>query len=125
MNGIYFIPIFAVVLTGMLTRRVPQRAANFGLLGGIIIIAVGYFVPPFDKVVAQMHEYHFLGLVFLYLIVTMLIMGETKPRETEFIQEDVKAVDMTPWKGAKWTAGIILAIIISIFVIFADFSILN
>ncbi len=125
MNGIYFIPIFAVVLTGMLTKRVPQRAANFGLLGGIIIIAIGYFVPPFDKIVAQMHEYHFLGLVFLYLIITMLIMGETNPRETEFIQEDVKAVDMTPWKGAKWAAGIILAIIISIFVVFADFSVLN
>ncbi|MEA2077193.1 MAG: solute:sodium symporter family transporter [Candidatus Marinimicrobia bacterium] len=125
MNGIYFIPIFAVVLVGMLTKRVPSKAANVGLLSGIGLIAIGYFVPPFDKIVTQMHEYHFLGLIFAYLIIMMLIMGETNPRKTEFIQEDVKAVDMTPWKHAKLISGIILAIIITIFVVFADFSVLG
>ena len=125
MNGIYFIPIFAVVLIGMLTKRVPSKAANVGLLSGIGVIAIGYFVPPFDKIVAQMHEYHFLGLIFLYLIIVMLVMGEMKPRETEFIQKDVNAVDMTPWKHAKLVAAIILAIVILIFALFADFSILS
>jgi SSS family solute:Na+ symporter len=124
MNGIYFIPIFAVVLVGMLTKRVPQKAASIGLISGILVIAIGYFVPPFNKIVAQMHEYHFLGLVFLYLIVTMLMIGETHPRETEFIQQDVKAVDMTPWRHAKLISGIIFAVIILIFVLFADFSVL-
>jgi SSS family solute:Na+ symporter len=124
MNGIYFIPIFAVVLVGMLTKRVPQKAASIGLISGILVIAIGYFVPPFNKIVAQMHEYHFLGLVFLYLIVTMLMIGETNPRETEFIQQDVKAVDMTPWRHAKLISGIIFAVIILIFVLFADFSVL-
>ncbi len=125
MNGIYFIPIFAVVLMGMLTKRVPSKAANLGLISGILIIAVGYFVPPFDGIVAQMHEYHFLGLVFIYLIIMMLIVGEIHPRKNEFIQHDVKAVDMTPWKHAKVVSGILLAVIITIFVLFADFSVLG
>ncbi len=125
MNGIYFIPIFAVVLTGMLTRRVPARAAKAGLISGLAIIATGYFIPPFNRIVAQMHEYHFLGLVFAYLIVIMLVMGASRPRETEFIQHDVKAVDMTPWKLAKPVSAILLALIILIFVLFADFSVLG
>ena len=55
----------------------------------------------------------------------MLIVGETYPRENEFIQHDVKAVDMTPWKHAKVVSGVLLAVIITIFVLFADFSVLG
>lgn len=125
MNGMYFIPIFAVVLIGMLTKRVPSLAAKIGLVAGFSAIAIGYFVPPFDKVVASMHEFHFLGIVFSWLLVLMLVIGEVKPRETEFVQRDVGAVDMTPWKLAK-PAGIALIIIVfAIYVTFADFSVLS
>jgi len=124
MNGMYFIPIFSVVLVGMLSKRVPSKAAKIALVAGFIMIAVGYFVPPFDKIVASMHEFHFLGIVFAYLVITMLVIGELSPRETEFVQEDVKAVDMTPWKHARLTGGILLAVVILIYVLFADFAVL-
>ncbi|MCA9249101.1 MAG: solute:sodium symporter family transporter, partial [Planctomycetales bacterium] len=88
MNGMYFIPIFAVVLVGMTTKRVSSFAAKLALIAGFSVIAVGYFVPPFDKIVASMHEFFFLGCVFMWLIVLMLILGEVRPRTTEFVQED-------------------------------------
>ena len=125
MNGMYFIPIFSVVIVGMLSKRVPPLAAKVGLVSGFILIAVGYFVPPFDRIVAQMHEYHFLGLVFTYLIILMLIIGEIKPRETEFVQEDVKAVDMTPWKYARFTGFLLALIVLVIYICFADYSVLG
>jgi uncharacterized sodium:solute symporter family permease YidK len=125
MNGMYFIPIFAVVLIGMLTKRVPALAAKIALLLGFTAIAVGYFVPPFDKVVASLHDFHFLGLVFSWLLVLMLVIGELKPRETEFVQEDVGAVTMTPWKFARPAGIALIIIVISIYVCFADFSVLQ
>ncbi|NQV23339.1 MAG: solute:sodium symporter family transporter [Rhodopirellula sp.] len=125
MNGMYFIPIFAIVLTGMLTKRVPAVAAKIGLLAGFVLIAVGYFVPPFDKVVASLHDFHFLGLVFSWLMILMLVIGEIKPRETEFHQEDVGAVDMTPWKHARSAGLILIAIVLTIYVTFANFSVLD
>lgn len=84
MNGLYFIPIFAVVLVGMLTRRVPPKAAKIALITGFVVIATGYFVPPFDKIVASLHEFHFLGIVFSYLVITMLVIGELSPMEREW-----------------------------------------
>lgn len=125
MNGMYFIPIFAVVLVGMLTKRVPALAAKLGLIAGFVIIAVGYFVPPFDLVVASLHEFHFLGLVFSWLVILMLVIGEVSPRETEFVQEDVGAVDMTPWKHARTAGLLLIAFIVTIYTTFADFSILE
>ncbi|NND97177.1 MAG: solute:sodium symporter family transporter [Pirellulaceae bacterium] len=124
MNGMYFIPIFAVVLIGMVTKRVPAIAAKIGLIAGFAVIAIGYFVPPFDKVVDSMHEFHFLGVVFSWLLILMLVIGEIKPRETEFVQEDVGAVDMTPWRLATPAGILLIAIVLLIYVTFADFSVL-
>jgi SSS family solute:Na+ symporter len=125
MNGMYFIPIFAVVLIAMLTKRVPPIAAKIGLVAGFTIIAVGYFVPPFNTIVASMHEFHFLGIVFSWLLILMLVIGEIKPSETEFEQEDVGAVDMTPWKYAKPAGMLLILIVIAIYITFADFSVLT
>ncbi|MDT8390070.1 MAG: solute:sodium symporter family transporter [Lentisphaeria bacterium] len=124
MNGMYFIPIFSVVLVGMLSKRVPPKAAKIALIAGFVTIAAGYFVPPFDRIVASMHEFHFLGIVFSYLVILMLVIGELRPLEKEFVQEDVKAVDMAPWKQAKLCGGILIVIVILIYVVFANFNIL-
>jgi len=124
MNGMYFIPIFAVVLIGMLTKRVPAIAAKIALLAGFGIIAVGYFVSPFDTIVASLHDFHFLGLVFSWLLILMLVIGEIKPRETEFVQEDVGAVDMSPWRLALPSGVALIVIVFSIYAFFADFSVL-
>lgn len=125
MNGMYFIPIFAVVLVGMLTKRVPAVAAKIGLVVGFTIIAIGYFVPPFDLIVASIHEFHFLGIVFSWLVILMLAIGEIAPRETEFVQEDVGAVDMNPWPYARHAGIALIVIVIGIYATFADFSVLR
>ena len=124
MNGMYFIPIFAVVLVGMLSRRAPPLAAKFGMLGGITIITLGYFVPPFSFIAGSMHDFHFLGLVFAWLVITMLVIGEVAPRESEFVQEDVGAVDMQPWWLVRPAGFALIALIITIYATFADFSVL-
>ncbi len=125
MNGLYFIPILAVVLVGMLTRRVPPFAAKLALLTGFIVIACGYFVPPFTQVVAHMHDFHFLGIVFSYLVIMMLVIGELRPLPEEWVQRDVGAVDMTPWKHARKAGLILLLIVLAIYLVFADFSVLE
>ncbi|MCG6155450.1 solute:sodium symporter family transporter [Rubinisphaera sp. ICM_H10] len=124
MNGIYFIPIFAVVLVGMVTRRVPSVAAKIALVVGFIVLVCGNFVPPFTTIVASMHNFQFLGVVFAWLVVLMLIIGELRPRAEEFVQEDVGAVDMTPWGLAKPVGLLLIAIVFTIYISFADFSVL-
>ena len=125
MNGMYFIPIFAVVLIGMVTKRVPPLAAKLALIAGFVVIAVGYFVPPFSTIVASLHEFHFLSLVFAWLIILMLIIGELRPQAIEFEQVDVKAVDMTPWRLVKPAGVVLIACVVAIYTTFANFSVLK
>ena len=125
MNGLYFIPIFAVVLVGMLSRRVPAAAANLALGLGFVTIAAGYFVPALSTYVDAIHTFHFLGLVFVSLIALMLLIGLVNPRSTPWQQRDARAVDLTPWKFAKPAGFTLVAIVLAIYLSFADFSVLN
>ena len=125
MNGLYFIPILAVVMVGMLTRRVPPVAAKIALVAGFLIIACGYFVPAAASIVASMHDFHFLGLVFSYLVVMMLVIGEIWPLKNEWVQVDVRAVDMTPWKHARKASLVLVLLVLTIYISFADISVLD
>lgn len=128
MNGLYFIPIFAVVLIGMLTRHVPGWAANVALVVGVTTIALGYFVPPLAQRVEQLHEFHFLGVVFVGLIVLMLVLslGSNPPEPKRTARPQVNArgwsadgIDMTPWKYAYPAGGLLIFIVVAIYLYFA------
>jgi SSS family solute:Na+ symporter len=71
-NGLDFIPVFTVVLIGMLTKLAASVVAQSGLVVGFAALAIGYFVPPFDKIVASLHEFRFLVIVFDSLLILML-----------------------------------------------------
>jgi solute:Na+ symporter, SSS family len=129
MNGLYFIPIFSVVLIGMLTRRVSSGPANAALILGFCAIAIGYFVPALNKYIGpgegQLHEFHFLGAVFASLIALMLISGRVAPRETPWVHEYSGDVDLTPWPLAKPIGLGLVAFVLAVYVYFADFSVLS
>lgn len=130
MNGIYFIPIFAVVVMGMLTRRVPALAAKSALVLGIVSIAtgytlLGYFDSSLDGQPKAIHEYHFLGAVFASLVALMLVIGAIKPLAEPWTQRYSGDVDLTPWRLAKPMAALLVVIVLSLYVIFADFRVLS
>ncbi len=75
--------------------------------------------PGSKYVTDYIHGFHFLGAVFVLLVGLMVVIGFVKPRETPWIQEDVKAIDMTPWKHAGKACIILVLIVLAIYVIFA------
>jgi len=122
MNAMYFIPIFAVVLVGLLHPRVDRKAADTALLGGIALIGIGYF--GFPDAVARINEFHFVAMVFVLLTAFMLLAGKLKPRPEPFHLSDAKAVDLTPWKGARPAGAVLVLLVVLIYIAFADFSVL-
>jgi len=121
MNGIYFIPIFSVVVVGLLNRRVPAFAASIAMVAGVLVIAIGSFFKPAKAALqsANIHNFHFIGIVFAVLVVFLLLMALFKPRATPWKLEATTNIDMTPWKGAKIASAILVVIVISIYAFFA------
>ena len=145
MNGIYFIPIFAVVVVGLWFRRVPASAANIALVLGPILIGIAYLLPWVqtelekrpgngDLVVGmsyatgmleELGAYHQLGVVFALLVVMMLVIGMIIPRPFRWEQRDSGEVDMTPWPWAIPVGVALLALVGFLYWYFADFSVVT
>ncbi len=125
MNAIYFIPILAVVVVGMLSRRVPGNAAKWALIIGVLLILAGNFLPPFTWIAQSIGGYTFQGIVFLYLVMFMLVYGEVKPLAKPYVPIDAKVVNMTPWKHTMKAGAALLILVVLIYAAFADFSVLK
>jgi solute:Na+ symporter, SSS family len=126
MNALYFIPIFSVVLMGLLLRRMPAAAAKVGLVMGVAMIAAGYFIPYLSiNVVNAMHEFHFIAAVFAVLCATMLIMTKVAPRAEAWVHQHSGDVEMVPWRWAKPAAAALVVIVLAIYVWLADTTVLK
>ncbi len=122
LNGLYAAPIFAVVLIGMFTKRVPAWAANLALVAGVALIATVYFAPTQVPALAALHDFHFLGLVFAILVGAMLLAGVVAPRAiadepTEPQSEAVVALETWP-KAVPVGVGLVCTVV-AIYVWFA------
>jgi SSS family solute:Na+ symporter len=124
MNAIYFIPIFAVVVVGMLHRRVPAPAAFWAMILGLVLIGGKYFIPGVGPVMDRMfvYNFHYLGFVFAVLIALMLIWAAVRPRPVPWTLESATPIDLTPWKGAKVASLILIILVIVIYATFANFG---
>jgi SSS family solute:Na+ symporter len=122
MNGLYFIPIFSVTLVGMLNRRVPAWSANLALVLGFTAIALGYFVFGSTMEDYNIHEFHFLGLVFAGLVALMALSAAVAPRDlAESTVEDGSSspIPMERWPWAKPVGAILTVTVLLIYAFFA------
>lgn len=122
MNGLYFIPIFAVVLLGIVDRRVPAWAANVALVTGFTAIAIGYFVLGDWMLAIGLHEYHFLGIVFVGLLIWMEAAALVAPRQidSKSLIKSPSPIPMTRWPLAMPVG---MALTIAVLAIYGYFAI--
>jgi len=95
MNAIYFIPLLAVVVVGMLSKRVKASAANTGIVVGLILLLVGYFVPIGAKTVESDQMVVFGSTAQTELVKEGWTQGETIVSEPTLAQRQVAARDNT------------------------------
>ena len=125
MNGLYFIPIFSVVLAGLLFKRAAASSANQALILGCSILILGYFVPPFQGWAEKVHGFHFLGIVFALLMIFQFVMSKVKPLAADWEHHHSGDVDLTPWKYAKPVGIGIVVFVLALYLSLADFSVLG
>ncbi|MCQ2380238.1 MAG: solute:sodium symporter family transporter [Victivallaceae bacterium] len=128
MDGIYSIPILAVILMGLWNRRAPAAAAKAALALGLGCLVFEYFVSNhlgFRLSAACGHLYYFLAIVFAGMCATIWIWGLVSPRKQgEWVQQDAGAVDLTPWRYTKPVALVCCLLVVLLYLAFADFSVL-
>ncbi|MCA0151950.1 solute:sodium symporter family transporter [Winogradskyella vincentii] len=132
--GSLSVPILAVVLVGVYTKKVPAIGAKLVLSVGVILYLISLIVlEPYFRGAAEVqaiadgisnageisiikanaypHYLHVMGILFVLNILVMLLLGKIKPKKDEYIPKQTEIIDTTPWKHAI-TVSIIIAILV-------------
>ena len=106
MNAIYFIPLLAVVVVGMLTRRVTAKAANIGIAVGLVLLIGGYFVPVGTKTVEQVESIRTDSEAYELLLTEQKVLEEVaKPTKTITLLGEFESAPTLAERQAAQDAG--------------------
>ena len=139
--GSLSVPILAVVMTGIMTKKVPAIGAKVVMVGGVLLylISLLFLEPHFReaavslaesqgitdlaelsiiKAKAYPHYLHVMGILFVFNVIVMLIFGRLKPKLEVLVEEQTDVIDITPWKYAFAIGAVISLLVISTYFIF-------
>ena len=140
--GSLSVPILAVVMTGILTKRVPALGAKVVMIGGVILylISLLFLEPHFResavalaqsqgitdpaqlsiiKAEAYPHYLHVMGILFVFNVLVMLLFGKIMPLKEIAKEESTDVIDITPWKYAFVVGAFIAILVISTYFVFS------
>ncbi|MEM8506963.1 MAG: solute:sodium symporter family transporter [Bacteroidota bacterium] len=140
--GSLSVPILAVVVTGILTKRVPALGAKIVMIGGVLLYlsSLLFLEPHFRegavaaaqaegitdpaqlsiiKAKAYPHYLHVMGILFVFNILVMLLCGKLRPKKEIMKEEQTDVIDITPWKYAFVVGGVITLLVVSTYFVFS------
>ncbi|MEM7612571.1 MAG: solute:sodium symporter family transporter [Pseudomonadota bacterium] len=121
-TGFYNIPVVAIVIVGLFTRRVPALAAKIVIVFHIIAYGLAKFV--FDDVVT-MHFLHLYAVLFIIEVGIMLVLGKLRPAATEWRYAPNHEVDLTPWRFARPAAFSLLSAVVFLYLLFSPIGLVG
>lgn len=130
-NGFYNVPIFTLIIFGMLNKRAPAWAAKVTLV--CFIIAYGLTQIPFAGKetipllgwLSGIHYLHVMAILFVIAVAFMWLTGIYWPTTNNTYDDakDLHVVDTTPWNKAVVMSVAIVLCVFAVYVIFSKFGI--
>ncbi|MEO0616388.1 MAG: solute:sodium symporter family transporter [Pseudomonadota bacterium] len=121
-TGFYNIPVVAIVMVGLFTRRVPALGAKIVICFHVVAYGIARFVLP---EVFTLHFLHLYAVLFVIEIAIMLGIGYLQPREAAWEYTTKSAVDMQEWPLARPVALLLLATIVLLYLVFSPVGLVN
>jgi len=140
--GSLSVPILAVVMTGILTKKVPAIGAKVVMIGGVLLYLFSLLClePHFRETALELaqlegitdlkelkiiaaeaypHYLHVMGILFVFNTIVMLIFGRIQPRKEQQLDQATEVIDITAWKYAFGVGAIITVLVFSTYFIFS------
>lgn len=142
LNGSYSVPILAIILVGYFSKRVSGKAANIAIVFGVVTYLLTlYVVKPIilDQVTADAiasgitnpdelallakqafpNFLHIMGIIFVLVLIILFAVSKFYPRQTDYLEEYTRQVDITPWKFMKPAGIAICFMVVAVYLYFS------
>ncbi|MEM8984359.1 MAG: solute:sodium symporter family transporter [Pseudomonadota bacterium] len=127
-TGFYNIPVVAIVLVGLFTRRVPAIGAKIVIV--FHVIAYGLVKFGIDGIallqpLADLHFLHLYAVLFVIEVGIMLAFGVLRPAAADWQYSASSAVDMTPWTLAIPVSITLMSLVVLLYLVFSPVGLVN
>lgn len=113
-------PIFVCLICGFFWKKVPAIAPKIVIPVHVVLyLSLQFGLRNMIPALKNMHYLYFTAVLFVFDLILMYVIVKTRPRPSDFVLEDAKAVDMTPWKHGKFWAAVTLGIMVLAYIIFS------
>lgn len=119
-TGFFNIPIIAIVLVGIFSKRVPSLAPKIVIISHVIVYyLLNWGLSMFLHFEMTVSFIYIQGLMFVVEVLVMLIIGKLHPLQQPFKFKPNPKIDMTPWKYTLPVTVILLSTIIFTYLVFS------
>ncbi|MDD2981127.1 MAG: solute:sodium symporter family transporter [Hespellia sp.] len=108
------VPILAIMLFALFSKKVPPIAAKVAIVQHIILYAICMKVVP-----PSIHYMYVSGACFWINMLVIFVITKISPRKEPMYDGSDNVVDITPWKYAKVMVAVLLCCVVVSFVIFS------
>lgn len=111
LNGTHSVPILAIIVVGVFSKRVSGKGANIAILFSVVTyLTTLYVIKP------DISFLHLMGILFVLTIIIMFVVSHFFPRESDYVQEYTKQVDISNWKYLKPVGYLVVAMVIGLYI---------
>lgn len=121
-TGFYNIPVIAVVMVGLFTRKVPALGPKVVIV--FHIIAYGLFQFVLSDIIS-IHFLHLYAILFFVEVGIMLVIGHFRPRAQAWTYQAQNKVDMSPWRFAIPCAVTLMSSVIAVYLLFSPIGLVD
>lgn len=113
-NGLYNMPLLAIILVGFFSRRTSALGAKITFVFHVICYSL-------SKVLLEdIHYLYVWSVLFLLDLAILYLFSRFRADKDDFEFDKYKSkVDLTPWKYSKLVGIILLAIVVVMYIVFS------
>ncbi|MBT6039354.1 MAG: solute:sodium symporter family transporter [Halieaceae bacterium] len=115
-TGFYNIPVIAIVVVGLFTRKVPAVAPKVVIVFHVITYGCLQFL---FKEQIPLHFLHLYAILFIIEVAIMLVFGLWRPRTEAWIFHQQQALDLNPWGYGIPCAVTLLSCVLALYLLFS------
>lgn len=121
-TGFYNIPVIAIVIVGLFSKRVPALGPK--LVIGFHVIAYGLLKFVLDDIVT-LHFIHLYGVLFFIEVGIMLLVGHYRPTAHNWTYKRSHEVDMQPWRYGVPCAASLMSCVVGLYLLFSPVGVVG
>jgi SSS family solute:Na+ symporter len=121
-TGFYNIPVIAIVIVGLFTRRVPALAAKLVIVFHVIAYGLLKFV--LDDWLT-IHFLHLYAILFVIEVLMMLVIGQFYPRQEAWTFKRSDKIDLQRWRYAVPCAVTLASSVVALYLLFSPIGLVG